>query len=276
MAEPGLPKKAMDDPFRPPESSRRPAESRPESPAPEELLAQYDTVNEEPYFTRDGDDKVFSLEEAGRWFEDGDPDEKPGAEDDMPGLDAEDLWDDFELAPEEIESEEELMLCRQRQFRMAAEAVADAMGLRPEVEKVALFGSVAKPLEIEVPRFRKFRRERIEIPHECKDVDLAVWVSGVGGLRTLQKARSRALNDLLADRNIGVAHHQVDVFLLEHGTDRYLGRLCSFGQCPKGRNECRVPECGKTRFLRQHEGFRFDWTGASQGSIVLYEKNGDK
>jgi predicted nucleotidyltransferase len=192
------------------------------------------------------------------------------------GLDVEDSWDDFEPAPQEIESEDQSMRRRQRQFRMAAEAVAKAMSLLPEVEKVALFGSVARPLEKEVPRFRRFRRARIELFHECKDVDLAVWVSGVGRLKALQKARSRALNDLMAERNIGVAHHQVDVFFLEPGTDRYLGRLCRFGQCPKGKDECRVPCCGATPLLRQHERFRFDWSGSSQGHIVLYEKNGGK
>ena len=188
----------------------------------------------------------------------------------------EDLWDDFELSQSEIDSEEESMQRRQQQFRLAAEAVAKAMSLLPEVQKVALFGSVARPLETEVPRFRKFRRERVAIPHECKDVDLAVWVSGVDRLKALQKARSRALNGLMAERNIGVAHHQVDVFLLEHRTDRYLGRLCYFGQCPKGKDECRVPGCGATPLLRQHEGFRFDWAGPSQGHVVLYEKNGGK
>ena len=85
----------------------------------------------------------------------------------------EDLWDDFDLSPSEIDSEAESMQRRQQQFSMAAEAVAQAMGLLPEVQKVALFGSVARPLETEVPRFRKFRRERVAIPHECKDVDLA-------------------------------------------------------------------------------------------------------
>ena len=188
----------------------------------------------------------------------------------------EDLWDDFELSQSEIDSEEESMQRRQQQFRLAAEAVAKAMSLLPEVQKVALFGSVARPLETEVPRFRKFRRERVAIPHECKDVDLAVWVSGVGCMKALQKARSRALNDLLADRNIGVAHHQVDVFLLEPGTDHYLGRLCDFGQCPKGKKDCRVAGCGATPLLRQHEGFKLDWPGASQGHVVLYERNGGK
>src|SRR5207247_2013948 len=66
------------------------------------------------------------------------------------------------------------------------------------------------------------------------------------------------LNALLNEAGIGVAHHQVDVFLFEPGSDRYLGRLCHFGTCPKGKPECRVPGCGAAPFLRQHEDFVFD------------------
>lgn len=88
----------------------------------------------------------------------------------------------------------------------------------------------------------------------------------------MQKARSQALNELLATRNFSVAHHQVDVFRMEPGTNRYLGRLCCFNQCPKGKPECRVMGCGKSLFLRRHEGFKFDWREASAGSVVLFQR----
>lgn len=173
-------------------------------------------------------------------------------------------YDDF-LAQEnepptgdETAEENVCMQDRQRQFREAAEYVAAAFGRIPSVQKVALFGSVAAPLRKEVPRFRKFRRARQELWHECKDVDLAVWVSDLGNLKALQAARGRAVNRLFEETDIGVADHQVDVFLLEPGTDRYLGRLCVFGECPKEQKpECRVPGCGAAPFLRQHEGFAF-------------------
>jgi hypothetical protein len=88
-------------------------------------------------------------------------------------------------------------------------------------------------------------------------VDLAAWVSDLGCLRQLQRARSGALNQLLADRDIGVAHHQVDVFVIEAGAGLYLGRLCDFTSCPKkGRMECMEPGCGDTPHLRQHDSFR--------------------
>lgn len=66
------------------------------------------------------------------------------------------------------------------------------------------------------------------------------------------------MNALLDETGFGVAHHQVDAFLIDPGSDRYLGRLCHFGTCPKGKPECRVPGCGSALFLRQHEEFVFD------------------
>ena len=84
----------------------------------------------------------------------------------------------------------------------------------------------------------------------------------------------RALNDLLRDMDIGVAHHQVEVFIFEPGTDRYLGRLCCFGQCPKGKPECEVPGCGATALLRQHRGFAFRPDALQPGrAVALYDRN---
>jgi predicted nucleotidyltransferase len=67
----------------------------------------------------------------------------------------------------------------------------------PEVQKVVLFGSVAKPLQCEVARFGEYRRANIEVWHECNDVDIAVWISRLDRLRDLQTARSRALGELV-------------------------------------------------------------------------------
>jgi hypothetical protein len=136
-------------------------------------------------------------------------------------------------------------------FRRAAEAVATAFSHVPEVAAISLFGSVAQPLKTQVTR------RGWEMLHHCKDVDLAVWVDHTDNLAALNRARNRALTKLFADHAIGVAHHQVDVFLIEPGSDRYLGRLCSFGSCPKGRRECLVPGCGKSPLLKQHEDFVF-------------------
>jgi len=170
---------------------------------------------------------------------------------DMDALDAEfleleqRLWDEDEPPTEdEIDEENRMMLREQREFRIAAEYVSAAFAFVPEVEKVVLFGSVALPLKKEVPRFRKFRRAGIAIWHECRHVDIAVWLSDLGCLNTLRRATSRALNDLLRERDIGVAHHQVDVFIMEVGSDRYLGCLCCFNKCPRGEARMR---CSRLR-----------------------------
>lgn len=183
-----------------------------------------------------------------------------------------DLFDE-DATPDEddIASQNRYQLKRQRNFRTAAETVARALSQLPEVRKVVLFGSVSRPLKKEVPRFREYRSRGIEVLHECNDVDLAVWVSRLDGLKSLQKARSQALNDLLREANIGVAHQQVEIFLMEPGTDRYLGRLCCFGNCPKGKADCIAPRCGQKRFLKQIDGFKFR-KDALDTDVILYER----
>lgn len=185
------------------------------------------------------------------------------------------LWDDDEPPTEdEIAEENRLMLRRQREFRIAAEYVSAAFAFVPEVVKVVLFGSVALPLKKKVPRFRKFRRAGIAIWHECRDVDIAVCLSDLGCLDTLRRATSRALNDLLREKDIGVAHHQVDVYIMEVGTDRYLGRLCCFNKCPKGKPACDVPGCGATPFLRQYEDFLFNPAVLQpERAVVLFDRD---
>jgi hypothetical protein len=81
---------------------------------------------------------------------------------------------------------------------------------------------------------------------------MAVWVSNLACLRDIQKARSLSLNKLLAEKQIGVAHHQIDIFIMKPEANRYRGRLCIFGSCPKGKDECRIAGCGEPIFLKQH------------------------
>lgn len=155
----------------------------------------------------------------------------------------------------QIEHDDALLLRRQAHFRLAADAVAAALAPFDEVRAIALFGSCARPLTREVPRFDPYRRLGIELLHECKDVDLAVWLSDTGRLAELGRARNRAVTDLHARTGVGVAHHQVDVFLFAPTTNAYLGRLCSYAACPKGKRECEVPGCGAIPLLKQHEDF---------------------
>lgn len=83
-----------------------------------------------------------------------------------------DSWLEPESASErEIEEEDRLRQRRQESFRAAADYVAVAFAGLATVEKVVLFGSVARPLEKEEPRPRRFRRAGALLWHEGKDVD---------------------------------------------------------------------------------------------------------
>ena len=175
----------------------------------------------------------------------------------------------------EIEEQNQAMLKRWQTFREAAKAVAAALAQVPTVHKIMLFGSVAAPLEKELPRFRRLRRAGAEIWHECNDIDLAVWISDLAHLHELKLASARALNAWHAGHPHlpGVAHHQVDIFLIEPETNRFRGNLCHYRECPKGKPECRVPGCGAQPFLRLYEDFRLD-PGALVGehNVVLFDR----
>ena len=164
-----------------------------------------------------------------------------------------------EPSEEDIDEQNTRMLRSQCLYRWAAQSIAVAMSKLPEVVKVAAFGAVAQPLEMEVPRFREFRRNRIEVLHECADLDLAVWTANLPGLKELKRAMSSGLSVVENTAWGGVAHHQVDVHIFDAGSGAYRGRLCAFGQCPKPRKmQCLVPGCGAQPFLQQFERYGFN------------------
>jgi hypothetical protein len=168
----------------------------------------------------------------------------------------------------QIASDEAYLVARQQRFRLTADHVTAALARCEAVEAVALIGSTAHPLWREVPRFAAYRRLRLPIAHECKDLDLAVWVSRLDALDELRRARARAAGEIFTLTGSGVAVHEVDIFLLQPGTDRYLGRLCYFGRCPAEKRDCRAEGCGRERFLKQHDGFVF-WPETVTGEAML-------
>ena len=168
------------------------------------------------------------------------------------------------------------LLQRYRDFRQAADAVTAAWRRHPHVAAVSLIGSTARDPWKEVPRFAPYRLARIELWHECKDVDLALWLYDTTRLNDLRRAKTRALRELLDRERIGVASHQVDIFILKHDADDYLGRLCDFNECPKGKPECAVPGCGRIGFLRQHPGFMWQADAVSgHHAVRLFDRATD-
>ena len=174
-----------------------------------------------------------------------------------------------------IAKEEQGLLERQRVFRVVADRLTAALARCNDIEAIALIGSVARPLRREVPRFAPYKQLRLPIAHECKDVDLAVWVSRVDRLDELRRARGRVINEIIAERGHGPAVHEIEVFLLEPITDRYLGRLCYFRQCPAGKRDCLAVGCGQHQFLKQHDDFSFWPEAIAEGAAVrLYDRAG--
>ena len=157
----------------------------------------------------------------------------------------------------EIAEQNRFMLLRQREFRIAADVVTDAWTSFPDVRAVAVIGSVAKALWKEVPRFSEFRRQGIEVWHECRDLDLALWIDSQQQLDGLRRAAARALRAAF-ERGAGtsVVSQQLDIFLIEPGTDRYLGRLCGFKACPNVKRDCAAPGCGAIPFNKVIPDFK--------------------
>ena len=87
------------------------------------------------------------------------------------------------------------MVRRQRELRTAADVVTKAWMAFPEIQAIAVIGSAAKPLWKEVPRFREFRKEGIEVWHECRDLDMALWIDSQNRLGELRRVRDRALRE---------------------------------------------------------------------------------
>ena len=149
---------------------------------------------------------------------------------DLESFEAELEWD--ELSPEGIAEVNRHLIERQALFRRAADVAATTLAGFDEVPAVALFGSVANPLWREVPRFRTYRRAGIALWHECADVGIAVWLSRLDRLREMRRSVNRKLPVIFEETGLGVASHQLDIFMLEPGTNRYLGRMCQFKACP--------------------------------------------
>jgi hypothetical protein len=148
----------------------------------------------------------------------------------------------------------------------------------PAVQRIVIFGSVARPEVLGDPHSRELRRRGYQVTRQCEDLDLAVWVSDLGCLKALQRARSVTPTEYYRATNYGIAQHMIDVFLMEPGTGRYLGRLCPFKDCPKqGKMECFVPGCGATQHLKQHLEFTLSPEALAPGvTVVLFERRRGK
>lgn len=167
------------------------------------------------------------------------------------------LWEGQEPSEVEIHRANQESLRRRDNFMCAAKYVAMEFSRIAAVQRVVLFGSVSAPPYKE-SYFRALNENTgAEVYHSCADIDLAVWIDDMQSIVDLRRARMNALSRLMSEKGIGVAHHQLDVFILNKRDDCYLGRLCIFRKCPAGKYVCGVDGCGTPNYLRIHEGFTF-------------------
>lgn len=160
------------------------------------------------------------------------------------------------VSSKQIETDNHRMVVRQQKLRRAADIVTAAWAQYPEVVAIGLIGSVARPLWKEVPRFAPYKRKKIELWHECKDVDLALWLDDYARLGEFRRSKSLAIkHEATCDASFGIADYSVDTFIFESQTNCYIGRLCQFNRCPKRRSECLAPGCGEIPFNRVYPDF---------------------
>jgi hypothetical protein len=117
--------------------------------------------------------------------------------------------------------------------------------------------------------------ESLGIPPETSNFDCLPGRAGGTPfvLDELRRARGRAINEIVAERGHGPAVHEIEVFLLEPSTNRYLGRLCFFRACPAGKRDCLAAGCGQHQFLKQHDDFSFWPQATAEGTTVqLYDR----
>ncbi len=157
---------------------------------------------------------------------------------------------------------------------VAATALAERLAEFPEIHRIALFGSVAKPPFMEPhPYSRQLRDRGVEIFHTPKDVDLAVWISSLDNLREIRRAMSTTLTPL-ADKVDGLCGNHIELFLFDTNTSAYIGRACHFKDCPRLGPDCRNQGCGQPKHLKKMDGFVLHPEAVSRvNSQPLFERN---
>ena len=159
-----------------------------------------------------------------------------------------------ETPAENADLQDRLSLRLQKFYRIVAGQVADEMSKIDWVTRIVLFGSAGKPLKKDFRRYLTYSRRKTEIWHECRDIDLAVWVERQDSLLDLYRARGTAVKEcsMIYPGISGLPHFLVEVHIMDTGTNQHLGELCLYKECPRyGVRECRAANgCGSTSLLR--------------------------
>ena len=143
----------------------------------------------------------------------------------------------------------------------------------PEVERIALFGSLSKPPVLEPHPYSKHLRDRgVHIFHSPKDIDFAVWLSSFDNLGTIRKTMSKTISGM-TEQAAGLCGGSVEIFVFDHQSGKFLGFLCHSKKCPKEHIDCLIQGCGAPKHLQTIKGFALHPEAISRvNSEVLFER----
>jgi len=168
-----------------------------------------------------------------------------------------------------VESEyDKTALHRYQGFIYAAQKLAAQLSEFAEVERIALFGSLAKPPFRERYRYKK----RIWAFHEPKDIDLAIWLSSLDNLGSMRRVLATLIPSV-SKKAPGICEGAIELFVFSSASSKYLGRVCHYKKCPRGDSNCMIEGCGKPPHLRIDPEFTFRPDAVSRfNSQVLFER----
>jgi cupin 2 domain-containing protein len=168
-----------------------------------------------------------------------------------------------------VESEYDKSALRRYQgFLHAALKLAERLSEFPEVERIALFGSLAKPPFRESYRYKR----RIWAFHEPKDIDMAIWLSSLKNLKVMRRTIA-TLAESVAKKAPGICAGNVELFVFDSKSSKYLGRVCHYKHCPYNDANCRVDGCGKPSHLKIASDFMLYPDAVSRiNSQLLFER----
>jgi len=171
---------------------------------------------------------------------------------------------------EAVRSEEnKRSLMKYKGYVYAATELAKRLTEFSEVQRITLFGSLAKPPYKEPHPYSKSLREKgVTVFHQPHDIDLAVWLSSLENIRSMRQTCNTVANEVMK-KAPGLSCNAIELFVFDAQSNQYLGRICYFSHCPKGHNDCCNKGCGHTKYLKTLDDFTFHPDALSKANSQL-------
>jgi cupin 2 domain-containing protein len=180
-------------------------------------------------------------------------------------------WDRLIRGTEDVEDKRAL-----KQYQSFITATLELTGRlieHSEIERISLFGSLAKPpFLVPHPYSKRLRDRGVHIFHTPKDIDLAIWVSSLDKLCAIRETMAKTVRDMVK-LELGLSDDRVELFVFDHRNGKYLGRVCHSKICPKDHTDCRIQGCGTPKQLKIMEDFELYPEAISRvNSQLLFER----